>query len=122
MRCLSMTARGLRCEQEFTEPAWFVPPASNEQVIGDLCDAAERFWLKNGRRSVAFGLDLRGVSLLPDTTIGARARLTRCVVDSDCDIPPGMVVGEDPEEDARRFRHTENGVTLITRKMLERLN
>ena len=60
--------------------------------------------------------------LLPDTTIGARARLTRCVVDSDCDIPPGMVVGEDPEEDARRFRHTENGVTLITRKMLERLN
>lgn len=69
MRCLSMTARGLRCEQEFTEPAWFVPPASNEQVIGDLCDAAERFWLKNGRRSVAFGLDLRGVSLRPDTTL-----------------------------------------------------
>jgi hypothetical protein len=36
-------------------------------------------------------------------------------------IPPGMVVGEDPEDDARRFRHTENGVTLITQKMLERL-
>jgi hypothetical protein len=69
MRCLSMTARGLRCEQEFIEPAWFVPPASNAQVIGDLCDAAERFWLKNGRRSVPFGLDLRGISLLPDTTL-----------------------------------------------------
>ncbi|MBK9646207.1 MAG: hypothetical protein IPO67_13830 [Deltaproteobacteria bacterium] len=38
-------------------------------MIGDLCDAAERFWLKNGRRSVPFGLDLRGVSLLPDTTL-----------------------------------------------------
>jgi glucose-1-phosphate adenylyltransferase len=32
-----------------------------------------------------------------------------------------MVIGEDPEEDARRFRRTENGITLITRKMLERL-
>jgi glucose-1-phosphate adenylyltransferase len=47
--------------------------------------------------------------LLPDSTIGSRARLSHCVVDSDCDIPPGMVVGEDPEEDARRFRRTENG-------------
>jgi hypothetical protein len=27
-----------------------------------------------------------------------------------------MVVGEDPDEDARRFRRTENGITLITRK------
>jgi glucose-1-phosphate adenylyltransferase len=32
-----------------------------------------------------------------------------------------MVVGEDPEEDARRFRRTENGVVLITQQMLERL-
>jgi glucose-1-phosphate adenylyltransferase len=59
--------------------------------------------------------------VLPDSTIGSRARLSHCVVDSDCDIPPGMVVGEDPEEDARRFRRTDNGVTLITRKMLDQL-
>jgi glucose-1-phosphate adenylyltransferase len=32
-----------------------------------------------------------------------------------------MVVGEDPVEDARRFRRTDNGVTLITRKMLDKL-
>lgn len=69
MRCLSMTARGLRCEQEFTEPAWFVPPASNETVIGDLCDAAERFWLKNKKCTIPFFWDLRGFSLLPDTTL-----------------------------------------------------
>ena len=59
--------------------------------------------------------------LLPGTVIGSRARLSRCVVDSCCQIPPGMVVGEDPEDDASRFRHTENGVTLITQKMIERL-
>lgn len=59
--------------------------------------------------------------LLPDTTIGSRARLTRCVVDSDCEIPANMVIGEDPEDDARRFRRTEGGVTLVTRKMLANL-
>jgi len=60
--------------------------------------------------------------LLPDTVIGSRARLSRCVVDRACQIPPGLVVGEDPEDDARRFRYTESGITLITQKMLDRLN
>jgi glucose-1-phosphate adenylyltransferase len=32
-----------------------------------------------------------------------------------------MVIGEDPDEDARRFRRTEKGITLVTRKMLEKL-
>jgi len=31
------------------------------------------------------------------------------------------VVGEDPELDARRFVRSANGVTLITRTMLDRL-
>jgi glucose-1-phosphate adenylyltransferase len=36
-------------------------------------------------------------------------------------IPAGLVVGEDPEEDASRFRRTENGVCLITQPMINRL-
>ena len=36
-------------------------------------------------------------------------------------IPPGTVIGEDPEEDARRFRRTANGITLVTRQMLDRI-
>ena len=36
-------------------------------------------------------------------------------------IPEGIVVGEDPELDAQRFRRTEAGVCLITRAMIERL-
>jgi glucose-1-phosphate adenylyltransferase len=35
-------------------------------------------------------------------------------------IPHGLVVGEDPEEDARWFRVSEGGVTLITKGMLEK--
>ncbi len=59
--------------------------------------------------------------LLPEISIGRGARLTRCIVDHGCRIPPGMVVGEDPIEDERRFRRTANGITLITVAMLERL-
>jgi glucose-1-phosphate adenylyltransferase len=31
------------------------------------------------------------------------------------------VVGDDPEEDVRRFRRTDKGVCLITQTMLDRL-
>ena len=34
-------------------------------------------------------------------------------------IPPGLVVGEDPEEDARWFRRTGAGIVLITQDMLD---
>jgi len=39
-------------------------------------------------------------------------------IDRACIIPPGTVVGANPEEDARRFYRTEKGVVLITREML----
>jgi glucose-1-phosphate adenylyltransferase len=33
----------------------------------------------------------------------------------------GLVVGEDPELDAARFRRTECGICLITQAMVDRL-
>ena len=59
--------------------------------------------------------------LLPNVQVGRGARLTRVVVDRGCIIPDGMVIGEDPEEDARRFRRSERGVILVTRGMLQAL-
>ena len=59
--------------------------------------------------------------LLPDVQVGKGARLSRVVADRGCRIPPGMVVGEDPEADERRFERTASGVTLITRPMLAAL-
>jgi glucose-1-phosphate adenylyltransferase len=59
--------------------------------------------------------------LLPDVQIGRGARLTKVVVDRGCKIPDGMVIGEDPIEDARRFHRSEQGVTLVTSKMLRAL-
>ena len=60
------------------------------------------------------------VVALPYVNVARSARLTKCVVDRGVDIPTGLVVGEDPEEDAKWFRVTETGVTLITQNMLDR--
>ena len=64
---------------------------------------------------------LRGCVVLPDVDVGRGARLTNCVVDRHVHIPPGLVVGEDPEHDAQRFRRTDNGICLITKPMIESL-
>ncbi|MDZ7590241.1 MAG: glucose-1-phosphate adenylyltransferase [Rubrivivax sp.] len=59
--------------------------------------------------------------LLPGVQVGRHARLTRVVVDRDCVIPDGMVIGEDADADAVHFYRTESGITLVTRDMLRRL-
>ncbi len=59
--------------------------------------------------------------VLPRAIIGRNASLKRVVIDSDVIIPEGLVVGEDPELDGKRFRRTDNGVCLITKPMIDRL-
>jgi glucose-1-phosphate adenylyltransferase len=60
------------------------------------------------------------VVALPYVNVARSARLKNCVVDRGVQIPEGLVVGEDPTEDARWFRVTDTGVTLITQDMLDR--
>jgi glucose-1-phosphate adenylyltransferase len=60
--------------------------------------------------------------ILPDVDVGRHARLRNVVIDRGVKIPEGLVVGEDPELDAKRFRTTSNGVCLITPQMIEGLN
>lgn len=59
--------------------------------------------------------------ILPSTDIGRHARLRKVLVGPNCRIPEGLVVGEDPILDAKRFHRTEKGVVLITAPMLEDL-
>lgn len=58
--------------------------------------------------------------VLPDVDIGEGSRLRRAILARGCRIPRGLVVGEDPEEDARRFKVTPEGITLITPMLLQR--
>ncbi len=80
------------------------------------------------RRSLlSFGVRVNSYSVveetvvLPDVQIGRKAHVRRAIVDRGVVIPEGMVVGEDPEADAARFHRTPQGITLITRDMIERL-
>jgi glucose-1-phosphate adenylyltransferase len=54
--------------------------------------------------------------LFPRVDVGRSARLRRCIVDKGVHIPPGTVIGEDPESDRRRFAVSENGVVVVTRE------
>lgn len=82
----------------------------------------------HARRSVLFSrVRLNSYSrvdecvLLPDVHVGRHCRLRRVVVDTDCHIPDGTVIGEDAQADATRFFRTPGGVVLVTRDMLARL-
>jgi glucose-1-phosphate adenylyltransferase len=59
--------------------------------------------------------------ILPYVEIARSARLKNVVIDRGVQIPEGLVAGEDPELDAKRFRRTERGVCLITQPMIDRL-
>ena len=64
---------------------------------------------------------LSRVVALPSVEIGRRVQLTNVVIDRGVTIPDGLVVGEDPELDARRFRRTDAGICLITKPMIDAL-
>jgi glucose-1-phosphate adenylyltransferase len=59
--------------------------------------------------------------IMPYCEIGRGARLHKVVVDAGVRIPPGLIVGDFPEEDAKRFRRSEKGIVLITQAMIDRL-
>lgn len=58
--------------------------------------------------------------VLPYVTVHRSARLRKVVIDRGVVIPEGLVVGEDPIEDAKWFRVSEKGTTLITQDMLDK--
>ncbi|MGL4889812.1 MAG: glucose-1-phosphate adenylyltransferase, partial [Aeromonas veronii] len=51
----------------------------------------------------------------------AGCRLRRVVVDKGCVLPDGLVVGENADEDSRRFYRSEQGIVLVTKEMLDKL-
>ena len=73
--------------------------------------------LFTGCRTHSFA-SLEYVVALPQVVVNRKAQLRNCVIDRGVIIPEGLVVGQDPEMDARWFRRTEAGVVLITQEML----
>ncbi len=115
---------------EITPPAKFVHDVDGRRGIG-VSSLVSGGCIVSGsmlRRSLLFtGVHLHSFGhvenavVLPHVEIERHARLTNVIVDSGVRIPAGLVVGEDPEADAARFRRTSNGVCLITQPMIDRL-
>lgn len=59
--------------------------------------------------------------IMPYVDIGQHARLSKVVIDRGVRIPAGLVVGDDPVLDAKRFRRTDSGICLITQPMIDAL-
>ena len=59
--------------------------------------------------------------IMPYVDIGQYARLSKVVIDRGVKIPNGLVVGDDPVLDAKRFRRTDSGICLITQPMIDAL-
>jgi glucose-1-phosphate adenylyltransferase len=115
---------------EITAPAKFVHDedgrrgcAISSLVSGDCIVSgaiASRSLLFTGVKMGSYS-NVHEAVILPYCNIGRHARLRRVVIDRGVRIPEGLIVGEDPELDARRFRRSDNGVCLITKAMIDRL-
>ncbi len=56
--------------------------------------------------------------ILPNVHIGENVRIKRAIIDLGCHLPDGMVVGENLEEDSRKYRVSPQGIVLVTPEML----
>jgi glucose-1-phosphate adenylyltransferase len=116
---------------EITPPAKFVHDedgrrgmATSSLVSGGCIlsgGRVDKSLLFTGVRAHSYS-QLEGVVALPYVQISRGAQLKNVVIDRGVVIPPGLVVGEDPQDDARRFRRTDKGVCLITQPMLDKLS
>jgi glucose-1-phosphate adenylyltransferase len=116
---------------EITPPAKFVfeEPERTGVAISSLVSGGCIVSGAVVRRSLLFtGAHIHSFShidhavILPYVDVGRGARLSNVVVDHGVKIPPGLVVGEDPETDATHFRRSPNGICLITQPMIDRLS
>jgi glucose-1-phosphate adenylyltransferase len=116
---------------EVTPPAKFVHDKEGRrgQAVSSLVSGGCIVSGAGLRRTVLFtGVRVNSFSqmeeavVLPYVNIGRNSILKRVVVDRGVEIPEGLVVGEDPELDAKRFRRTDSGICLITQPMIDRLS
>ena len=56
--------------------------------------------------------------ILPNVIIGPQCHIVNAIIDKECVIPEGTVIGEDLEEDGRRFDVSPKGIVLVEPEML----
>ena len=57
--------------------------------------------------------------LLPRVDVGRNCHIQNAVIDKGCHIPDGTIIGENREDDEKRFYvEPESGIVLVTPSML----
>ena len=56
--------------------------------------------------------------VLPDVTIGKNCQIKNAIIDKGCEILEGTVIGQNVEDDKKRFYVSPKGVVLVTPDML----
>ena len=64
------------------------------------------------------GCELKGVLALPGCEIGAGSQIKDAILDNQCHIPPGTVIGCDRTLDRERYTVSEGGIIIVNRKLL----
>jgi len=56
--------------------------------------------------------------VLPGVYIGRNCRINRAIIDKGTHIPDNTIIGENPDEDIKRFQISEQGIVLVTPEMM----
>lgn len=115
---------------EMTAPAKFVHDEDGRRgaAISSVIAGGSIISGATLRRSLVFTgvrvhsyADIAYAVIMPEVDIGRSAHLRNVIIERGVRIPEGLVVGEDPKLDAKRFRRTANGICLITQPMIDEL-
>lgn len=79
----------------------------------------KRSLLSNNVRIHSYS-SIKDAVILPNVEIGRHCRLKGVIIDRDCKIPPNTVIGYDPEQDAKHYYVSPNGIVLVSSEMLEK--
>jgi glucose-1-phosphate adenylyltransferase len=107
-RALSKPGSELRNRKRLQFSDAIVPPdcaAENAEIKRSVVSSDVRI----GMNSV-----IDGCVVLPGVRIGADCSIRNAIVEEGCRLPPGTVIGMDPEQDRKRYSVTPAGVVLVS--------
>lgn len=112
----------LRCYHPAVPPAKFVHHESHRtgQAVSSMVAAGSILSGGTAYQSIlGYNVHLHSYAfvdqcvLMGNNNIGEGCRLHRVIIDKDAVVAPGTVIGEDPEQDRRRFYVSPEGIVVI---------
>ncbi len=116
----------IRTYQEQYPPAKMVISSNGKNLIasslissGCIIDSGsvERSILSPGVR-VERGASVTESIVFNNVRIGENSKIMKTIIDKNVEVPPGMVIGYDLEEDRKRFTVSDGGIVVIPKDMI----